>query len=275
MALYVPRLRFSFKRQTCINQSFKRWGETPQRVRKDIPSLFLCGEGQENSADDTENAKEAFSSASRGHVASLPVSLLCSPPTSLRLKCSHTFLLCSRCRWGISMTTAVQVNCPVMLRELFDVLQKWEHLLCGLIVPPKRKKKESTRMYAQVCFTNYLFKLFKKHMSKHPYQYFWFNFSVSKLFIMNLSCKLTIQSVFYFSVRSVLPPYSLSRRLFSECSVKGKLIMTLHYFRITPFLLLWRSYHRVSFNQWNLTTLMFPCDLYVENKRKLKIVWIK
>lgn len=158
MALYVPRLRFSFKRQTCINQSFKIWGETPQRVRKDIPSLFLCGEGQEYSAD-TENAKEAFSSASRGHVASLPVSLLCSPPTSLRLKCSHTFLLCSRCRWGISMTTAVQVNCPVMLRELF-VLQKWEHLLCGLIVPLKRKKKNPPEcmhnFVLQIIYSNYL-----------------------------------------------------------------------------------------------------------------------
>lgn len=31
---------------------------------------------------------------------------------------------------------------------------------------------KSARMYAQVCFGIYLFKLFKKRMSKHPYQYF-------------------------------------------------------------------------------------------------------
>lgn len=39
-------------------------------------------------------------------------------------------------------------------------------------------------MYAQVCFGNYLFKLFKeKHMSKHPYQYFLLRLQLLKMYI--------------------------------------------------------------------------------------------
>lgn len=52
----------------------------------------------------------------------------------------------------------------------------------------------------QVCFGNYLFKLFKKCMSKHPYQYFVLRFQLFKMYILNLNCKLTLQSLFFLFV---------------------------------------------------------------------------
>lgn len=59
---------------------------------------------------------------------------------------------------------------------------------------------KSARMYAQVCFGNYLFKLFKKCMSEHPYQYFVLRFQEFKMYMLNLNCKLTLQSLLLFSV---------------------------------------------------------------------------
>lgn len=121
--------------------------------------------------------------------------------------------------------------------------------------------KKSARMYAQVCFTNYLFKLFKKHMSKHPYQYFEFKKKICflRMFTMNLSCKLTLQSLILVlksqissggkpesegRLSSITPPTGH----FSQCSVKGQLInkQKLYWFPEPDsfsFLLLWRSYH--------------------------------
>lgn len=59
---------------------------------------------------------------------------------------------------------------------------------------------KSARMYAQVCFGNYLFKLFKKRMSKHPYQYFILRIKLFKTNILNLNFKLNLQSLLFLFV---------------------------------------------------------------------------
>lgn len=56
---------------------------------------------------------------------------------------------------------------------------------------------KSARMYAQVCFGNYLFKLFKKCMSKHPYQYFILRIHLFQMNILNLNFKLILQSLLF------------------------------------------------------------------------------
>lgn len=124
------------------------------------------------------------SSANRGHIICLVLTFFIRgtvnlpPPvlvSSLRLKCFRTFLsLCSvfnRSLWAISM----MMNCPVMFRELLMSCDSESTSVWVKIKKEKRKifpPVKSARMYAHVCFGNYLFKLFKRRMSKHPYQYF-------------------------------------------------------------------------------------------------------
>lgn len=167
----------------------------------------LCGlwlwRGQACSADSPENAKETrptpalpaedtssalvwLQSSVRQSIslhwpASPPhTPLLCSSFPSLRLKCFHAFLsLCSVFNRRLSdlYDDAVQVKCPVMLENCWlscnsESTSVWVwHLIFPLV--------KSARMYAQVCFGKYLFKLFKKCMSKHPYQYFCFKILIS------------------------------------------------------------------------------------------------
>lgn len=101
---------------------------------------------------------------------------------------------------------AVQVKRPVMFRELSmscnsESTSAW-HLRTFPLV-------KSARMYAQVHFGNYLFKLFKKCMSKHPYQYFVWRFQFFKMYVLNLNCKLTLQSLLFFC-------------LFSKCQIRPR-----------------------------------------------------
>lgn len=96
---------------------------------------------------------------------------------------------------------AVQVKCPVMLENCWCLATvKAPVWVWHLRTFPRVK---SARMYAQVCFGNYLFKLFKKCMSKHPYQYFVLRLQLFKMYILNLNCKLTLQSLFFFCFQSV------------------------------------------------------------------------
>lgn len=108
----------------------------------------------------------------------LPPPGLCS--ASLRLKCFRAFLslfMFIGCRRGV---VAAGGGCLATVKaHACDIL--------GILFIQRD-------CMHKLCFGNYLFKLFKKCMSKHPYQYL-------VLCIFNLNCKLTLQSlVFEFRV---------------------------------------------------------------------------
>lgn len=199
-----------------------------KRTSRCVSLWGLARRGQACSADCPENAKETSPAPARPSEDTSPalvwlqssvrqsISLhslaflpLRSPvwfSDSLRLKCFHTFLslcfLLNRRRWAIFMMMLRRGKCPVMLKNcgcLATVKSTCEWVWNLRIFPLVK----SARMYAQVCFGNYLFKLFKKCMSKHPYQYFVLGFQVFIMYICSLNCKLTLQSLlFLFSVKS-------------------------------------------------------------------------
>lgn len=108
--------------------------------------------------------------------------------TSLRLKCFHAFLSfflhVYQMRWEVfTMVPQGKYGVALKSRGNSESTCVWHF----------KKLVKSDRMYAQICFGNYLFKLFNYFMSKHPYQYF-------VLCIFNLNCKLTLQSLVLRSV---------------------------------------------------------------------------
>ena len=78
---------------------------------------------------------------------------------------------------------AVQVKCPVMFRELLMSCNSEKHLCVGMSFKNLSSCKFSQNVCTSLFFANYLFKLFKKCMSKHPYQYFVSRFQLFKILI--------------------------------------------------------------------------------------------
>lgn len=99
---------------------------------------------------------------------------------------------------------AVQVKCPVLLKELLMFCNS-ESTCVGMTFKNRSSFKISqnvcTRLFLQIIYSDYL----RSICPKHPYQYFLLRFKIVKRYILNLNSQLTLQSFF---------------NLFSTCQVR-------------------------------------------------------
>lgn len=172
-------------------------------VSKQIGACFICmapaRRGQACRADYPENAKETSQSPAQP-AEDTPPAFFWPQSDSLYhvIAWLHTRLLPPR-----SLFRLPQVEMFPCI-SLFTFIGCWRGVVTvggGCLATVKAHACDILRILLiqmecmhKLCFGNYLFKLFKKCMSKHPYQYL-------VLCIFNLNCKLTLQSlVFEFSV---------------------------------------------------------------------------
>lgn len=106
---------------------------------------------------------------------------------------------------------AVQVNCPVTFEKFVDVLQQWKHLCVGMTFKKnlsscKISQNVCTKFVLEIIYSNYL----RSVCPNIRISIFVWKFQLFKIYILNLNCKLTLQSLFFWLL------------LFSKCQIRTR-----------------------------------------------------